>query len=181
MVNNKSYISYLPQYLQQVLELNELGNLVDKPLLEVSDNENHILEEMYVETAVDYGLERLEKILNITNKANDAEIRRKEILTKYCGERPYTFKSVYEKLISICGAGNVYMEYGDEPYTLIVKVGVRGAEYINIVEKYLKQVVPANIFVDCSIAYNTHSVVGNFTHEYLHSFKHKRIKEGVIE
>lgn len=181
MLSNKKYIEYLPCYLQQVTELNEIGRIADEFLKNISDVENKTLQEAFVETADTYGLEKMEKMLGIVNVYDDVEIRRKNILTKFKGDIPYTFERVYEKLKSVCGEGNVAMEYGPSPYTLTVKIGIKGKYYIDIVREYLKETVPANIYVSCYIVYNTHSSVAKYTHEYLHSFKNRSIKEEVIE
>lgn len=181
MLNSKKYMDYLPLYLQQVKELNEIGNVADDFLKLLLDNENIILQEAFVETAQTYGLDKMENMLGIVNWDSDAEIRRKKILTRLRGDTPYTFERVYAKLKAVCGENNVVMKYGNKPYTLVVKIGIKGKDYINIVREYLQQVIPANISLDCSIAYNTHSSVSTYTHEYLHGFKNSSIKEEVIE
>lgn len=181
MYNSREYMEYLPEYLREVWELIEIGNAVDPVTKLLGENNDKLLQEAYVETAEDYGLERLEAILGIESAENSIEVRRKEVLTRLRGETPYTFKSVYKKLVSICGSGNVSMVYGSEPYTLVVSIGVKGIEYIDIVRRYLKEVVPANIYIYCNIAYNTHNVLSGYTHEHLHSYKNSVLKEGVIE
>lgn len=180
MLKNRKYIEYIPDHMKNISELIEIGKAVDRFTSGASEEIENILEEAYVETAEEQGLERLENMLGIDGRGKSLESRRKNILMLLMGDAPYTFVSVNNKLDSVWGKNNVSIQYGSEPYVIDVNIGLGAKNYKDVIKKYLDIVVPANVQINCNIIYNTHNGIGKYTHERLHSYSHKILKEGII-
>ncbi len=182
-------INYLPPFLRKIREMQEIYKGITPELSELYSNGEIALNEEFVLYAQNYGLERMEEILQITVDYDDTvENRRLRILTKLNGDTPYTFDTLYKKLKFLCGDGNVNMSYAKEIYTLNVQISLIAKRQFETVRKMLLEIVPCNIVLNCLLMYNTHRVVKNYTqttqnigHKSLHTYTHRKITEEVIE
>jgi hypothetical protein len=140
-----------------------------------------VLDECFVLSCSGFGLERYEKMLGITALSGDSvEDRRLRILAALNGETPYTFEAVYNKLVLLCGEGNVFMEYAQDSYTLRVMLQLDAKNKYDTVIKMLREMLPCNIALICLLAYNRHSTLGGFTHSTLSGYTHRELIDEVI-
>ena len=68
-------IEYLPPVLAEIREFKILGESEDLQLNNLKYEINSLTNELFVTTAEGVGLDRWEKILNITNSSTDVEFR----------------------------------------------------------------------------------------------------------
>ncbi len=182
MSRSKDTIGYMPQYMAQLREMQELYRLLQGEFDTMYFIKDKYMNECFVLTCEDYGLERYEKILGIVPPLTDSvEDRRLRVLAALNGDTPYTFERVYEKLKLLCGENNVYMEYAKDIYTLRVMVQLDAKSKYSSVIKMLREMIPCNISLICTLAYNRHSTLAPFTHKALSAYTHSGLVEEVIK
>ena len=165
-------IEYLPSVLAEIREFKVLGEAEDLQLDNLKTEINSLTNELFVTTAERVGLDRWEKILNITNSSTDVEFRRFRILS-----RLNSFGlTLNQRLSSIVGSGN-YKDYYFKEYRLKVSLTLDTKEYEKEVRRMLDEVVPANLIIDFGLLYNTHEILGRFTHEQLSKYTHQKLRE----
>lgn len=175
-------LKYLPLVMQEVLEIQELYKGITPELRLLYFESKAALDECFVLTAEDYGLNRMEGMLNIKPYYDDTvSDRRLRILTKLNGDTPYTFERLYDKFKVLCGEENVHMSYAKEVYTLDVQISLIAKRQFETVKKMLMEIVPANIALKCLLMFNTHNTLRGFTHRQLMQFKHRELTEEVLD
>ena len=93
-----SIIEYFPLFLQDIREFKIISNIEDIELEKLKAKIEEILKEVIVSNAVDYGLERYEKIYNIEEPSKDVIVRRYNILAKINNRVPYTINWLKNKI-----------------------------------------------------------------------------------
>ena len=165
-------IEYLPPVLGEIREFKILGEAEDLQLDNLKSEINSLTNELFVTTAEGVGLDRWEKILNISNSSTDIEFRRFRILS-----RLNSFGlTLNQRLTSIVGAGNYKIDYFKE-YRLKVSLTLDTKEYEKEVRRMLDEIVPANLTIDFGLLYNTHEILSRFTHEQLSKYTHQKLRE----
>lgn len=174
-------VRYLPEYMAQLREIKELYNALQDEFDLMYACKDHAMGECFVMTCEDLGMEKYEKLLSLVPEHGDSrEDRRFRILAALNGDTPYTFERVLQKLIVLCGEGNVTMEYAKDIYTLRVMIKLEAKRQFSTVLKMLGRMLPCNISLKCSLAYNTHRILSGFTHGELSAYTQKQLKEEVI-
>ena len=138
-------INYLPYFLSNVLEFKELFNSEDIELENLRAGIDSILKEVIVNTAESYGLERYEKIFNITNISPNLDTRRINILLKMNNNIPPTYKWLLNKLNELVGEGNYKITPDFNNYKLRIDFLLKYTEAGEIIKQELKRKMPANI------------------------------------
>lgn len=138
-------INYLPYFLSNVLEFKELFNSEDIELENLRAGIDSILKEVIVNTAESYGLERYEKIFNITNISPNIDTRRINILLKMNNNVPPTYKWLLNKLNELVGEGNYKITPDFNNYKLRIDFLLKYTEAGEIIKQELKRKMPANI------------------------------------
>lgn len=166
-------IEYLPPVLAEIREFKVLGEAEDIQLNNLKNSINSLTNELFVTTAESAGLDRWEKILNISNVSTDVEFRRFRILS-----RLNSFGlTLNQRLTAIVGENNYKIDYYFKEFRLKVSLTLDTKDYETEVKRMLDEVVPANLTIDFGLLYNTHNVLGRFTHEQLSKYTHKQLRE----
>lgn len=181
MSREKNTLEYMPQYMTEFKEMQELYSGLQPEFNLMYNKKDSAMLECFAITCCSFGLERYEKMLGITSLYTDSiSDRRLRVLAALNGDTPYTFEKVYNKLVLLCGEGNVYMEYAKEIYTLRVMIQLEAKSQYNAVVKMLREMLPCNIALICALAYNRHSTLGAFTHRVLSGYNHRQLVEEVL-
>lgn len=165
---------YLPDVIKNIKELQSIMESENIEIIDVLGNIEMIANNTFIDYMDEYGCSRWESILEIMPKASDSiDTRRLKIKSTLLGETPYTFNKVKQMLINICGKDNVSLHYGDEEYTLKVGLGLNVKEQYDYICKLLKEIIPANIYLDIWILYNTHEMIRDkpLTHQNINKMK----------
>lgn len=174
-MNNKAYLSYLPDYLGRIREIKALGAVIDEMLAEAEAENDYIAREGLILTAQDEGLKRWEEIFGLSSSGG-VEDRRAAILAWITGTAPFTIRSVKEMLESVCGEGTVRLEYGSGPYSLNVIIQASIINRRALIEKILKRVLPANMEFSIVYDYNKHGTLAGRTHAELAAYTHSQLR-----
>lgn len=174
---------YLPDVMKNIKELQSIMESENIEIIDVLGNIEMIANNTFIDYMDEYGCSRWESILEIMPKASDSiDTRRLKIKSTLFGETPYTFNKLREILKNICGDGNFSVYYGDEAYTLNVGLALKAKDQYNYINSLLKKIVPANIFLNTRVLYNTHAQIRDkpMTYEVMMKYSHKGLSEEEI-
>ncbi|MBQ9605022.1 MAG: DUF2313 domain-containing protein [Firmicutes bacterium] len=174
-MNNKAYLSYLPEYLGRIREIRALGTVIDDMLAEAEAGNDIIVREGIVQTAENEGLKKWEELFRLPSSGS-TESRRAAILACMTGTAPFTMKSVKEIIESVCGENTVRLEYGQSAYTLNVIIQTSIINRTQLIRGILERVLPANIEFNINYDYNKHSTLAAKTHAQLAEYTHSQLK-----
>lgn len=178
---NRQLLDYLPPVLQNINEYRAIMNDAEQTEInDLWDALNSTLQNQFISEATENGISRWERILGIVPQTNltFAE-RRFTILTRINEQIPFTIRTMEESLKTLCGEDGYAIEFVPNSYTLTVKVALGIRQNFSDVEKLLNRIVPANLLLTVTLAYNTNDSVHRFTHAELEQFTHYQIKNEV--
>ena len=150
---------YMPPFLTQVREFNEIFEAEDIELDALKSEIDSILKEIIVRTAESYGLKKYEKIYGITKIAETIEARRMTILLKMNNRTAYTYKWLINTLNEAIGEENYKITTDFNNYKMNIEIALNYTEAAEILRKDLVKQMPANIELD----YRLNSVINHFT------------------
>ena len=110
-----------------------------------------LVDEYFVKTATEYGVGRMEKILNITPlKTATLDERKDTILWKLNLKIPYTMRFLKNLLIAIVGEENQSCEYDNDTLTLTIRLKSGLADMYQV-RRDLEKIVPQNLVLDLGV------------------------------
>ena len=165
-------IKYLPEYLRPIKQLKEITRVEQDIIDGLNSDLDSIERELYIESAGDYGLGRLEKMLGIYDiDYKDLDYRRFRLLLKLTSS---STPSIRERLNNILGEENFTMEMVDN--CLEVRIVVKSKEYLEEIRGLLDKIVPLNIELDVRILYVSHKMLSKYTHKELSALRNEAVK-----
>ena len=144
----RKLINYLPYAIRDFAEFQGITTGEQPEFKLAWDAREEVFANQFVGTALDYGLSRWEKMLNITPKGSDTlESRRARIKAKLNNFVPYTIRAFARMMTAI--ANGEPFEIAIEPGSYLLSVATRwttsgqheGLEYL------IKHIVPCNIAI----------------------------------
>ncbi len=148
MIREVDLVSYLPQFLQEYKELNEALKAEDPEFVLVWRAAERALHNEFIESADEYGIARLERIMKILPSIEDTiESRRAKIMSRWFDMVPYTLKMLIKKLTVLCGERDftITKEYDNYRIEIMTHLGMFGQ--IEELERIMDDMVPCNMVV----------------------------------
>ena len=142
---------YMPPFLKDIKEFKEIFKSEDEELKCLNSLVMKMLTEVIVKTAESYGLERYEKIYNITDIASTLENRRTNILLKINNRVPYTIKWLINKLNNTIGEENYRISIDYDKNILEIEILAIFKEMATILYKDLREQLPANLQITVNL------------------------------
>lgn len=171
------YLEYYPPVIKEIYEIQEIAKTMDFEFEKFQSAKEHIKEELFILTVNNEGLKNWEHALNIETNSNDTvDLRRFRILSKLNGDNT----SLKKKLNLLLGEGNYIINIYPELCKLQVIVKLISKDYMEPVKELLEKVVPMNIELDVTLAYNTHNTLSAYTHNELSNYTHKQLIQEVL-
>ena len=140
-------INYLPTFLRNIKEYKEICNAEDIEFEKLDSRLDEIINEIAVDTANSYGLERYEKIFNIVNTTTNVEERRFKIKSKLINQLPFNMKWLDNKLTKLVGAGNYSINLEKDDYKITIGVSFMFPDIAEILKKDFREQFPANLVI----------------------------------
>lgn len=144
-------IDYMPQYLKNVREFQEIFKSEDEQLNNINTLISKMLTEVIVKSADSYGLERYEKIYNISNVSNNIEERRFNILSKINDRIPFSLNWLRNKLENLVGKDNYRIKVEYDKYSITVDVMMIFEDIANTLNISLREQLPANLKITVNL------------------------------
>lgn len=137
------------------------------------DTEN----DLFIVTAGENGVSRLETVFGITPSISATLSERKSVLLQYIrGVEKLSGSSIRNIAIAYTN-GETEVSFDKTTSTLFVEftdiVGI--PPNVQDLQIYLNRRKPAHIALSYVFLYNTHAVLGQYTHDYLGSFTHDEL------
>lgn len=151
IVERKKYISYLPDFLKQFFEFQEIGKVVDSSIGTFDNALEEALDNAFITTCNEYGICKYETFLKITPSANDTlESRRSRVLLRWNSHIPYTYRVLIRKLNLLCGVNNYTIAGDQEDYHLIFNTQLGLFGQVDELEMMLERILPENMYYEIS-------------------------------
>lgn len=141
-------LNYWMPLLRGLKDFQEIAKAEEPELRYLLEACDRTLNNMFIETADEYGIIRYENIMGLVPDIEDTlDTRRFKVLSKWNDKVPYTDRELYNRLLSLCGAGNFQIKERYKEYKLDIEttLGVRGA--FDEVCKMLDLMLPCNLIV----------------------------------
>ena len=147
LMERKRLIEYLPQFMQNFSELEELLNTANDETDLINLQVGRILDEAFIDSCTEYGIKKYESICNIFPADTDTlEERKQRVKIKWNDSVPYTFVDLIRKLNVYCGGANTYEIIPDmEDYEISILTHLTLSTTVQEVEKMLERIMPMNM------------------------------------
>lgn len=174
-------LNYLPNVIKEFREFKTLSVAENPELLTLWQVLENVMNDQFVDDATENGVKRWESILKIVPRASDnLDIRKFRIITRLNEQLPYTFSTLEQQLVTLCGVDGFNLELQNDNYKLIVKVNLTAKGKFNEVNALLHRTVPANMIIDLKLIYNQHEILEQFTHGELAAYTHYQLRSEVL-
>lgn len=171
-------ITYLPPHLRKYRELKYIMQTEAYELATISQTADDILKNAFVSDADENGISRYEKMLN-TSLNSDIENRRLNILARYMPRQAFTMKHL-ENYMETYYSGSTVMLNNDK-YSLSIRLHLKYKVQLAELTSYLRQMIPANIYLDIDLKYNTDEDLAAYPKYILNQFTKSELKDTWIE
>ena len=152
MSKDINLLSYWMPLLRQLKEFKEIANTEEPELRYILEAIDRTLNNMFIETADEYGIKRFENLVGIyPEEGASLETRRFNLLIKWNDKVPYTEKELYNRMISLCGSADKFQiteRYKDYAIDIATQLGVAGA--FDAVATLLVDMLPCNMLLNLS-------------------------------
>lgn len=150
MAKEIDLLSYWMPILRQLKEFKEIAKAEEPELRYLLEAIDRTLNNMFIETADEYGIKRFEDMMGIYPEAGATlETRRFNVLVKWNDKVPYTDKELYNRLFSLCGSADKFSiieHYEEYALEIITHLGVAGS--FDTVTSLLQEMLPCNLVLD---------------------------------
>lgn len=170
--------SYLPDFQRGNPVFISLMGAEGMEFDQIKTSIEDVLKQFYVETATEEGLDRWEQKLGLASYAGKPlDQRRSRIISKLRGMGTITVQLIKEVAESYDG-GTVEVTEQAPLYQFTIEfIDTLGIPpNIEDLMGAIEEIKPAHLGVMYKYRYNTHAVVGNYTHGYLAGYTHEQIR-----
>ncbi len=171
-------LNYLPKFLQEIEEIKTIMEISEPEVKQIYVEIENILKDLFVLDATENGVIHYEKILSIFPKFTDSlEKRKNDILAIYNRVLPFTYKTLIQKLNSMCGEENYIIDLDYDNFSLYIKLNLEKKDVYQSVRNMLEDIVPVNIFIKFVLDYNTWGKISKFRWKDIEVDTWEEIKE----
>lgn len=172
---DREIINYLPPILREVEDFKAINAAENFEFTKLWKEISAILDNCFLSTASESGVERLEKILGITPKgSDDLNVRKFRLYAALSESTPITLSSLKRQLADLCGEDGFSINLSG--FTLSVALALDVAKLYDEVEKLIKRTIPANLLLLLSLMYNIHSKFLAYTHNSLKTYTYTNLR-----
>ena len=178
MATDRKLIDYLPQFMQEYRELQQIMNAEQPDFDDLWAEYENIFADQFIMDATENGVKRWETMLGITPKdTNSLDERKFRILTKLNQELPYTLIRLKEALTTLCGADGFAIDLQPAIYHIEVKLALSNQNNYQAVVDLLTKMIPANLTQRVKIMYVSHEIISQCAHQDLSAYTHEQLRE----
>lgn len=169
-------MDFYPDVLKGVIEFRYINTALEYVMTDIELAAESLPEEHFFDTCSDEMLTRYERMLGLDGTYLTTEERITALNTVMEDIRPYTLANVQNHVDVIAGQGNCPLTMKDS--TMIVRLALSQREKYDEILAYLEAVVPANILIDMSLAYNTYGTyTGRYEHEEMADYTYQELRD----
>ena len=146
MAKEVDLLSYWMPVLRQIREFRVIAEAEEpeiKALLEACDR---TLSNFFISTADEYGIAHFESIMGIIpDKGADLETRRYTVLINWVDKSAYTDEELYNRLVALCGDGEVTIDPHYEDYSIDITVDAGAKGSFDAITTLVMNMLPCNL------------------------------------
>lgn len=161
---SERYLAYIPAVLEDYREINSLGDLEDVFLEEMYEAKTEVFDNQWIATSRESGLVRLASIMSLTEEYADTEELRELVLLYWNSNQDYTYFYLLDFLDACCGEENYVIDMQYDVYFLKVVLDLSVQDKQDMLQKKLRDWIPANLDCKVYLDTNTYGTVGLVTH-----------------
>lgn len=174
-------MNYLPEIMRTFDEIGRIMETEQITIEEMWDSAEKLLNEAFVQDQSETGAAIWESILRIVPKDTDSlEVRNFRISGRLNEDLPYTHRTLQRQLEALCGTEGVTLELDNALYTINVRVALTSKKLKDEVYSLVDREAPANLVLDIQLRYNTHAIIGGYTHNQLSNYTQEQLREEPI-
>lgn len=148
MIRNINLISYLPQFIEDYREIKHITDAENPEFQRLSDKTEVIKDNQFIITCNEIGISRFEKLLNIVPNIDDTlEARISRVIIRWNDGIPYTYRSLIERLNTLCGEGNYVVLPNFDKYELEIIASLSLSSQVDELDFIITYMIPANLVV----------------------------------
>lgn len=141
-------LNYLPQFMQNFKEISEIMKTENIELELIYRYLKKELFNQFVHSCDIQGIAKFEKLLGINvDETLELETRKFNVITKWGGELPYTYRNLLKKLDYLCGKDSYTLEIKNKDYTVNIITSFIDENRKNILINSLRNIIPANMTI----------------------------------
>ena len=145
-------INYIPDVLKDYFEIIAICNSEDIEINQIKENIDMMEKETIVKTASIYGIERYERIYNLTpNQGDSYQIRKDKIIQKITNRLPFSLRWLINKLNNLVGKGNYILDINYARYDLLINISGITTKQLTDLQEEMKFMLPVNLVIDIRI------------------------------
>lgn len=154
-------LSYWIKEIRRIIEFQEIAKVENIEFLRLYGATDRALKNMFIETADEDGIKRLEEIARIYPEPEDTlEQRRARLYVYWNDKEPYTEEELRGKLESLCGEGNFEINSDYKNFFIQILTHVGGYGIFDEVTRMLDYFLPANLVLDLQNAISGQTSAG---------------------
>ena len=173
--------SYLPPVALQIQDVAQVLT-VEQPYFTLAwQHVEQVLLEQMIMQAGEYGIERWEKLLQLSGRETlSLAERRHAVLLRLNEQLPFTMTRLRELLAASLPEGEYILTLDSAAYTLHVFLELSAKGCAPALRELLQRVLPANLQLDLQLLYKTYGRIAVYTHQQLAALRHREIREEVL-
>ena len=139
---------------------------------------NSIIDNTFFQSLNLYGIQKWEKILGLESNATlDINTRQELLLTKRRFRPPFTRQNLQKILESVWGKGNYVFEIYPNEFQLIIDIHTNEPEVYLKFQKYIRNLIPANMYVIFSVQYTYLYLFRNLSYNNLSAYTYAELSK----
>ena len=143
--------NYWSPVVAETLEFKAIANAENPEFNYLWEKTYGLVDEFFVRTASEFGVSRMEEILNIIPlKGSNLKERKDKILLKMNLKIPYTIRFLKNILTSVVGEENRKVEVDNDSRTLIVRIK-EGLTDVDYLKTDLEKIIPQDLILDLGV------------------------------
>ena len=148
-IERKKLIEYLPPFMQQFPEMQEIMKTQNIETDRINKNMLSVLDNAFIQDCNEYGIKKYENILGIVPTADDTlESRKIRVLNRWNDTLPYTYRVLLRRLNVFCGVNNYDIGGKLENYELFIKTDLNKFGAIVELDIMLDEIIPVNMCLE---------------------------------
>lgn len=178
MIRDVDIESYLPHYLRGYKEISETLKAENPEFNLLWVRIDRLLSNLFIDTADEYGISRMEDLLGILpSKQDTLESRRSRVQSLWWNPTPYSIRAFVKKLSELCGEGNFEVDTSKlEEYLLNIVTHLNQYGQVDNLKRIVSGMVPENMRVEvmneivtlmCAAVVYSGTVMGQGTHQII--------------
>lgn len=184
VINENLLLDNIPEYVKrfspELLKDNKTMNAIYSVQLEEIENLLYelftVFDNNFVSSLNLKGIQLWEKLLGLeSNSKLSVNLRHELILTKRRFRPPFTRQNLQVILESVWGKGNFVFEIFPDEYQLIIDIHTNEPEVYLKFQKYIRNLIPANMYVIFAIQYTYLYLNRNKTYSQLEDINYKEL------